>query len=275
MTMQDPDNVAGLIAAYALGALSEQEAAQVETLLQTSEQARAELRAYEEALVAFATLTPRRQAPASLESTFRARLAAEAAPSASATETSQKASSPVGQDAPTIRPGAPLEQPRTGPARIRPELRRRSPWRTALVGLVAAIVVIAVGALILYNAISGEDRAIRAIVDDAAALRVDLAAQEGASGTLSVVYVPGQTNAVLVAQLPQLEADRQYQFWFIQPDQIQSGGVFSPGQDTRYVLVTIPDIRQEYTLGLTIERAGGVDQPTMAPIFLGTLPNLG
>lgn len=272
MTTQDPDDAAGLIAAYALGALSEEERAQVEALLRTSEQAQAELRVYEQALVGFATLAPKRQAPADLESKFRARLAAEAAKPRDANEAEEASRAPAPQASGVDRYAAP---PVSSLARMHPHLRRQPPGRTRLIGLAAAIVVITVGALILWNIISAESRAIQAIMNNAAAARVDLAAQQGASGRLGVVYVPGERTAVLVAQLPSLDSDEQYQFWFIQPHQIQSGGVFSPGQDTRYVLVTIPDIRQEYTLGLTVERAGGVAQPSAAPIFVGALPRLG
>src|ERR1041384_366173 len=95
-----------LIPAYALGALSDEERARVEALLATSEEARTELRIYQEMLTGLAATVPARKAPAHLTEDFRHRLSAS----------------------PTVVPFT----PRRGANRIR------------LIALVAAILVIAI-----------------------------------------------------------------------------------------------------------------------------------
>src|SRR5258707_12666628 len=65
-----------LIPAYALGALSDEESAQVEAFLATSEEAREELRVYRAMLTGLATTVPSRKAPAHLTQDLRQQLSA-------------------------------------------------------------------------------------------------------------------------------------------------------------------------------------------------------
>src|SRR5262249_18489663 len=73
-------NLSDLLPGYALGALSEDEKAQVEAWLATSEEARAELRAYRSTLAAVAALPPPRAAPDHMLTDFQARLKKTAPP---------------------------------------------------------------------------------------------------------------------------------------------------------------------------------------------------
>src|SRR4051794_7063564 len=71
-----------LIPAYALGALSAEDRAQVEAFLAESEEARNELRLYQAMLTGMATTVPQSKAPARLTEDFRQRLNANPAPAA-------------------------------------------------------------------------------------------------------------------------------------------------------------------------------------------------
>src|SRR5262245_23936794 len=80
MTVMDAQHseLFDMIPAYALGALSRDEKARVESFLATSAQARTELETYQRMMVGFATLAPKRKAPSQMTGAFQARLAAEA-----------------------------------------------------------------------------------------------------------------------------------------------------------------------------------------------------
>jgi anti-sigma-K factor RskA len=230
--------------AYALGALSEEERAEVEAFLASSEEARAELRTYEAMLAGMATLVPARKAPAYLTEDFRKRLAATAFPAASA-----------------------MAQPHILSRR---QWNRRAPL---LLGL-AALIVVAIGVFLMARlAVSDpEAQAIQSILSNPAAIRVTLNAQQGATGNVSFVALPDSEVGVLVAELPQLPDEKQYQLWLLNDKNPDSAGVFSTTQPVRQVLVNLPGPPRDYQkVAITVEPRGGSPGPTTAPIFVGTL----
>ncbi len=84
------------------------------------------------------------------------------------------------------------------------------------------------------------------------------------------VVVPTSTKAVLIAQLPPLPAQKQYQLWVGEDDERYSCGVFSADQPVQQILLNMPDIPSKYqTLVITVEPNGGSPAPTMAPVFVG------
>lgn len=240
MTTNDSD-LEGLISAFALGALSDSETEQVEALLATSEEARQSLRTYQEML---AILPPPRRAPARAEDAFRARLAGEA--------------NPPPNEFQTARVPKPAARP------------RRLGW----IGAAAALIVVLVVGVLIYNALNWNTQTIERILASQVSIRVDLAAQNttATAGRVSAVILPGEDQMVLVSDLSALANNRQYQLWFISDSgkTIQSGLVFDAGGAK--LLVSIPDPTRLYTLGITIEPQGGSRQPTSAPIFVGQLP---
>lgn len=231
--------------AYALGALSEEERAEVEAFLASSEEARAELRTYEAMLAGMATFVPARRAPPHLTEDFRKRLAATATP----------ASVP--------------------PATIQPRIQSRRQWnrRASLLGL-AALIVVAVGVFLIYRYMvpDPETQKIQNILNNPSAIHVALNAQQGATGNVSFVALPGSKEGVLVAELPQLPDEKQYQLWLLKDKNPDSAGVFSTAQPVRQVLVNLPDSPANYqAVAITVEPRGGSPGPTTAPIFVGTL----
>ncbi len=82
------------------------------------------------------------------------------------------------------------------------------------------------------------------------------------------VVVPTSTRAVLIAQLPPLPAQKQYQLWVGEDEERYSCGVFSAGQPVEQILLNMPDLPSKYqSLGITVEPYGGSPAPTTAPVF--------
>jgi anti-sigma-K factor RskA len=149
-------------------------------------------------------------------------------------------------------------------ARMKP--RRRSPLRLILSA--AAIIAIALGILLL----STQRDDLAALLNDPRAVRVELTPQDAVAGAVRLIALPNTDQGVLVAELPPPAPDRQYQLWFILSEtDIRSGGVLEGSQPLR---VRVPDPSRAYTLGITLEPRGGSQQPTSAPLFIGSLPPL-
>ncbi|MCS6872593.1 MAG: anti-sigma factor [Anaerolineae bacterium] len=147
--------------------------------------------------------------------------------------------------------------------------RPKLPLRLIFSAIAAALFILITGVLLMARAPEDE---IAILLNDPRAVRVELVPQGALQGSVRFIALPNSDQGVLVAELPPLAADRQYQLWLIVSESdIRSGGVL---EDTRPLRVRLPDPRLAYTLGITIEPRGGSPQPTGAPLFLGTLPPL-
>ncbi|MEP7288431.1 MAG: anti-sigma factor, partial [Chloroflexota bacterium] len=204
----DDSTLFDLLPAYALDALSEEERKQVEAFLAGSEAARAELRTYEAMLTGFATLVPAQQVPAYLTDDFRKRLAASTPPASSTTSFLSIS---------------------------------RRPWILAI----AAVFIVAIVGVALYG--TRDQREIASILSDSAAQRVELEAQPGTTGKVTLVMRSNSTRAVLVAeQVSVLPDEKQYQLWMIRNTDRDSAEVFSIDQPHEELLVSLPDPASEY-----------------------------
>ena len=90
---------------------------------------------------------------------------------------------------------------------------------------------------------------------------------------LIVVGSDGDEGAVVVEDLPPLDADQQYQLWLIDEDgQRTSGAVFSTDADGYAATMIISPVPlTNYTaFGVTIEPAGGSPGPTGQKVRGGT-----
>ncbi|AXK46618.1 anti-sigma factor domain-containing protein [Brachybacterium saurashtrense] len=101
--------------------------------------------------------------------------------------------------------------------------------------------------------------------DDAA--HMILPSAEG--GELQLMY-SRQEQAMIVqsAGLPALPASETYQLWMIDGEDIVSAGMLEDPQESMMHDGALPD---GVEIGLTIEPAGGSEQPTMKPIASGVL----
>jgi anti-sigma-K factor RskA len=157
-------------------------------------------------------------------------------------------------------------------ARLAAEIAQTKPRRRFSLRLIlsaAAIVVVALGILLLLSAQQDD---LAALLNDPRAVRIELAPQAAVAGSVRLIALPSTDRGVLVAELPPPAPDRQYQLWFILSEtDIRSGGVLEGSQPLR---VRVPDPSRAYTLGITLEPRGGSQQPTSAPLFIGSLPPL-
>jgi anti-sigma-K factor RskA len=157
-------------------------------------------------------------------------------------------------------------------ARLAAEIARTTPRRRLSLRLAlsaAALIVVALGILLMLSTRQDD---LAALLNDPSAVRIELTPQAAVAGVVRLIALPNTDQGVLVAELPPPAPDRQYQFWFILSEtDIRSGGVL---EGTEPLRVRVPDPSRAYTLGITLEPRGGSDQPTSAPLFIGSLPPL-
>ncbi len=101
--------------------------------------------------------------------------------------------------------------------------------------------------------------------DDASRLSVPVS--DG--GSLELMYSRDQQAMIVQPDgLEALPADRTYQLWMIEGDEITSAGLL---EDPSAAMMHPGAIPEGVVIGLTVEPAGGSDQPTMAPMAQGEL----
>lgn len=264
------EEIADLVDAYALGALSESEQAVVDAHLQSCPRCR-ELEADAEALVTRLNLSlPLRRAPASL----RRRVLS----SIGGTE-SDVGGWPLGQDAAGIRAEAHHSVPTVLPFRT----RRSKPSRIQLVaGAVAAVVFVAMAGWIiglqlqvnrLERSAHTMQRNMTSLEGQRAALM--LLASQG-STTLSMDAMPASNGAqaiviwnpqdgrcdVLAGNLPPLPAGSSYHVWMMGANsQNWDSGQLTPGSDgTAQKMLDLHRITnpQDYSVLITVQGEGSV-----------------
>lgn len=148
----------------------------------------------------------------------------------------------------------------------RPNVVPLRPRRSrAVLASVAAAAVAAAAALVVgvYAArLSGDldrERAARAVLGDPGARVVTL---RGAPGR---VVVAPSGEAVLVARMAPAPSERTYELWVIEGDKPVRAGTFE-GAEERDVVRLQGRVPRGATVAVTVERDGGVDAPTSAPI---------
>jgi anti-sigma-K factor RskA len=79
------------------------------------------------------------------------------------------------------------------------------------------------------------------------------------------------TAALVMWHLPELSSDQTYQAWLIEPDGHRvSAGIFLPQQNTSYTTQPVypkQDLANFVGIGVTVEPAGGSEQPTGQRVF--------
>ncbi|KOV53508.1 anti-sigma factor [Streptomyces sp. AS58] len=92
----------------------------------------------------------------------------------------------------------------------------------------------------------------------------------GASGTL--VVSDGRDRAVFLASgMAEAPRDKVYQLWFSDGGTMRSAGLMDPGRTGQAVLLRGP-VDGAAGVGITVEPAGGSEQPTSEPIALMEMP---
>ena len=254
----DADETFELLGAYAMGALDDDERAEVDALLERSPEARAELARLEHALGTLADSQAAATLPAG--SWDRLRVAMHAGETAPSDEIED------GAGLPPLR--LPPRQPEAAAAHVVVPLRPRR--RTPVVLAAAAALVaagLAVGGAVERQRLhdGGLARAASAASSASGSVHGQLATADG-SVTLRAV-VDAQGNGYLYAdRLPALPEGRTYQLWSLDGPAPVSLGILG----NRPGLVTFPTGGQVRSLAVSAERSPGVTAPT-APIASGTL----
>jgi anti-sigma-K factor RskA len=236
------------LVAYALGALSDAELADVRRHLALCPACRAEVGE----LTAAVTLLPLAVEPVEPTPELRGRIlaAARAAPAAE----------------PPLRivPAAPSVGPQ-------PVARRPSVWRPWLLTAAAALLAVGVGFSNVVLRQDLQERERQLAVFESASRTLALAGpaeQQGARGVL-VERAGGGTPVLLLEGMPAPEGNRTYQVWVIRGGQPVSAGVLPPRAAGQQRLELTQSLTGVQTVAVSVEPAGGSPSPT-GPIVLAT-----
>jgi anti-sigma-K factor RskA len=90
-------------------------------------------------------------------------------------------------------------------------------------------------------------------------------ALDGADGVLVVDNETGEGKLV-ISGLASAPSDKTYEAWVIEGDQAAPAGLFSGGDDQTVVPLSVP-VPEGAIVAVTVEQAGGVDQPTQQPFI--------
>jgi anti-sigma-K factor RskA len=143
-----------------------------------------------------------------------------------------------------------LEQARRERSNVVPLRRRWALPAAAAVAAVAACAAIGLGiwAAALHNELGQRPEAVPI---------------NGASG--SVIVTPGNEATLVVKDLALAPAGKTYEAWVIQDDKPVPAGIFAGGGQVAFPLTR--KVPEGAIVAVTLERAGGVDQPTTDPVF--------
>jgi anti-sigma-K factor RskA len=253
-----------LLVGLALNALdTPEEVAEARRLVETDASAAAELAGYRETVADLALLTSVTPPAGGLDDALR-RIDALEAGSAAGSES-------LGTElAPSVPDGGPAE-PTTelpdGVLAFRPR-RRLAPWIAAAAAV--AIAVPSIGIAVAQHQ--------RAVVAEAGNARImQLLSQPGAkltsaalaSGQGSLTVVSGASGSeIITRELPGTGADRTYQLWTIQAGgKPVSAGLVGGGD----AIKSVGSQATGTVVAITLEPAGGSQQPTQKPIAAVTL----
>ncbi|NAS20761.1 anti-sigma factor [Herbidospora sp. NEAU-GS84] len=150
------------------------------------------------------------------------------------------------------------------PVAVVPLRRRPGRWALALAAVSAAAAV-SVG-VVAVNEIRSRDASIEETqsllaAPDAVVRRVAMTG----GGSATVVASESRGKVMFTSDLPALDPSRTYQLWTIGGERIRSAGLVDGG-GVRTATVDLPPGTDH--LGVTVEPAGGSEQPTTEPVML-------
>lgn len=228
------EEVHELTAGYALDALSDAEEVGYEAHLRHCERCREEFASFQETAMALAYAAPSASPPAALRERILERARGERA--------------------------------KGERARVVP-LRPRRLGRFAAVAAAAAMIALSVWAITLTRSLSRERSA-----RDRLETTVQLIAEPGAKqfavegGDGVIVVSPSGETALVLSGLAPAPSGRIYEAWVMSGDSAQAAGLFDAKGDTT-VFVLRRSLPAGATVGVTLEQAGGADQPSGEPLF--------
>ncbi len=239
---------------YAADALDEEERALFESHLPSCEQCRHDVRTFGDAMTA--ALEPdvdRNEGPSP---DLRAQVLSTIAQTPQVTGDEVRSTS--------IDAGSRSEIPPVAPVTSLADRRRRI---ERLVLAAAAVVVIAVGGVLLGLRL-GQDDPVDLVADAPDAETLEL---EGEAGTLTVIYSASLDKVALLGEgLTEPGAGEVYELWFVTDDGVSPAALFTPESGVIQEVFPVDDQAGTAGFGVTIEPAGGSDQPTGDILLVGT-----
>jgi anti-sigma-K factor RskA len=254
-----------LIDLYALGALEPDEMALVEEHLAQSPRARALLAESKQVVAALAWTPEQHDPPAGAYERFRQRVAPTAATTQAAP---QRVTSPPAPAAPGFWP------------RLRALFAPQQRWGLAFA---AVMLVIALGVggwnlslrrqVIDLSASATQYRELTALLSEPATRLVALKGDGQTARTQLLINPERHQGYLVTAGLTALPANQSYQLWMISDGHPLSMGVFATDAqgNAAVLMANLPAAGSQNLFGITIEPAGGSEQPTSTPILLGEL----
>lgn len=241
-----------MLALGAAGALTPEEAAELDRLLGEDPQAAAEYAAMLDDITALAE---------SVAEPPPARLRAAVLEAISAERQADVGAAATGTTAPPLPPPPAAEQPHIAP--VVPIHRRR--WWIPATAVAAAIVIVGGALLVTRDADAPTDDVMAQVLDADDAVTVELA---GELGALQLVKSEDVDATVLRGDgVEDPDADQVLQLWAIADGEPASMGTFVP-EDDGHVAFVMEGTEPEGTLyAVTIEPEGGSEQPTTEPIY--------
>ncbi|GAA2446302.1 anti-sigma factor [Agromyces soli] len=267
--MTEPDEeLRALAAAYALDALDGEELRRFETELARSPELRAEVDGFRAVAAGLGAETPELAPPPSLKAGLFARLGATPQlPPVDAAPPAEPAGAPEPDAAPTTAPAAapaPMPEPEAPPV---DELAARRRRRRLVASLTAAasVAILVIGVVIGIGWSGpngwGAQRELAALEAAPDAQRQTVEVSGGGEVTVLWSAELGR-SAVMADGLPALGSEHDYELWYIDEAGPAPAGLV--GANSWRVLEG--DFVDGMVVGLTVEPAGGSEQPTTEPI---------
>ncbi|MFE6965388.1 anti-sigma factor domain-containing protein [Agromyces sp. NPDC057679] len=251
------DELRELAPAYALGALDDDERARFEEALARSPELQGEVEAFRVAASSLGESLPPVAPPPSVKAGLFARL--DDAPQERPAEAAGAA---VDDDAP-IAPAEPV------PPIDELAVRRRRRRRLAVALSSAAAVLLLLAGVVIGANWAGPNGwgAQREMASLAAAPDAEQQTSEVAGGgQVTLVSSAEQGRSAIVAEgLPDVGDDRTYELWYIDESGPVSAGTFDVDGEEAWRLLE-GEFAPGVAVGLTVEPAGGSEQPTTDPV---------
>ena len=240
-----------LLALGAAGALTPEEAVELERVLAADPQAAAEYAAMLDDVTALAE---------SVAEPPPARLRAAVLEAVTAEAQIGVAAPPSSELAPPLPP-APAPEPHIAP--VVPIHRRR--WWIPATAVAAAIVIVGGALVVTRDADAPTDDVMAEVLEDDGAVTVELT---GSVGELRVVQSEEHDATVLIGDgVEHPDLDQVLQLWAIADGPPASMGIFVPDDDGHVEFVMEGTEPEGTVYAVTAEPEGGSDQPTSEPIY--------
>jgi anti-sigma-K factor RskA len=150
-----------------------------------------------------------------------------------------------------------LAQARSERANVASLPGRRRNWTAPLAAAAALAASVAIGLGVWTATRTSEGNAFTHVLAQPGARLIGM-------GDNGAVAVAPNGEAALMLRVPPAPAGKTYEAWVIQPDTITPAGVFR-GHDGTTVVAIHRRVPRGSVIGVTVEHAGGVGQPTRKP----------